>query len=91
MPSTNPTTILKDAIFGIGSGARDTLQCLFFHGPTWDGNIPCKTGRAELVEKGYAERGKGFTWLTRAGIEFAIDSMAMDDAKDRWERRKAGH
>lgn len=80
---------IRDKIFGISGFARDTLRCLFFHGPTWDGDIPSKTGRGELVKKGYAHHEFGFAWLTREGVEFAIKSMEMDRAKERWQRDRS--
>ena len=40
----------------LSGGALDTLWCLFLNGPTWDGNIPSKAGRSELLQHGYAER-----------------------------------
>ncbi len=78
---------IRDKIFGMTSAAREVMRCLFLLGPTWDGNIPSKSGRNELVDLGYAERWKGWAWLTRKGAEFAITSMDLGNEK---ERRKAG-
>lgn len=36
--------------------AKDTLVCLCKHGPTWDGDVPSKSGRDELLSKGYAAK-----------------------------------
>lgn len=56
------------------SGAtKDTFWCLFLRGPTWDGNLPSKTGRDWLVAKGYAARGMGWNWLTEQGTLLAIE------------------
>lgn len=84
---------VRDKIFGLSGAARDTMRCLFFHGPTWDGNLPSKCGRGELVDAGYAERWNGWQWLTRAGVEFAINSLLMEREKEKWqnERRNAVH
>jgi hypothetical protein len=41
---------------GLSGAARETLICLCKHGPTWDGDIPSKTGRGELFDKGMASR-----------------------------------
>lgn len=40
----------------LGGGARDTLHCLVKHGPTYDGNVPSKVGRDELVGHGLAAK-----------------------------------
>lgn len=70
----------------LSGSAADTLRCLFFHGPTWDGNVPSKSGRDELVGMGLAARGNGWQWLTRAGIE-ACFANKIHDEKDRRESR----
>lgn len=64
--------------YAFTSAERDTLRCLFLKGPTWDGNIPSKTGRGELVRRGYAEHEFGYAWLTKTGVEFAIKVLALD-------------
>ena len=39
------------------SGAeRDVLICLCRHGPTWDGDVPSKSGRDGLIEKKMAAK-----------------------------------
>ncbi len=39
------------------SGAEvDTLVALVEHGPLWDGDVPSKRGRDDLIERGYAVR-----------------------------------
>lgn len=58
----------------LASNAADVMRCLFFHGSTWDGNVPSKSGRDELVQMGLAERGEGWQWLTPAGMRVALDS-----------------
>ena len=82
---------IQDKIFGMSGAAREVMRCLFLHGPTWDGNIPSKAGRGELVTLGYAEHEFGFAWLTRSGVEFAIKALLMDSEKERWarDRRRA--
>lgn len=58
---------------GLSGAARDVLRCLFDKGPTWDGNVPSKLGRDELLEKGLAvkmcmQKGEqGFQALTYKG------------------------
>lgn len=86
MRSPPPTIEALDAIMArdtceapklrvaLSSGAADCLRCLFFHGPTWDGNVPSKQGRDELVLMGFAARGNGWQWLTRAGVDASFDN-----------------
>lgn len=65
------------------SGAEwETLWCLFKHGPTWDGNLPSKAGRTELVERGFADRGHGWNWLTTDGVLLAVE-IGMGGRKER--------
>jgi hypothetical protein len=40
----------------LSGAAKDVLICLCKHGPTWDGDVPSKHGRDELVSKGLAVR-----------------------------------
>lgn len=52
----------------------DTLYCLLFQGPVWDGDVPSKAGRDDLIERGWAVRvvvaGRdGYTAATYAGRE----------------------
>jgi hypothetical protein len=76
-------TNIRDKIFGMPSSAREVLRCLFLKGPTWDGNVPSKNGRDELVRLGYVERWNGWQWLTLAGIKFAVEVMLLDREKDK--------
>lgn len=62
------------------------IEQLFFNGPTWDGDVVSKSGRGELCKLGYAEHAWGFAYLTSKGVKFAIKSMAMDRAKEKWQR-----
>lgn len=39
---------------------------------TWDGNLISKSARDYLVEKGLAQRGFGYNWLTEKGMEYLI-------------------
>lgn len=73
----------------LSGGALDTLWCLFLNGPTWDGNIPSKAGRSELLQHGYAERRSAHAFLTAAGVELAL-GLDMEERKERhdMERRK---
>lgn len=55
------------------SGAEvDTLVALVEAGPLWDGDVPSKSGRDDLIEKGFATRvivngEDGYTAATYAG------------------------
>jgi hypothetical protein len=71
------------------SDAAEVLRCLFFHGPTWDGNVPSKNGRDELVNMKLAQRGNGWQWLTRAGVE-ACFANKIHDEKERRESKQRG-
>lgn len=46
--------------------ALDVLRQLQ-RGPVWDGNLISKSGRNELVQAGYANRGNGMNSLTSKG------------------------
>jgi len=75
-----------DQDFSILSGAeRETIWCLFKHGPTHDGNVPSKSTRDDLVSKGLVQRGHGYAWLTLAGVKSAV-LLGMDSKKDRYLR-----
>ena len=37
-------------------GAKDTLRSLVYRGPVWDGDVPSKAGRDELLRKGLASK-----------------------------------
>lgn len=79
---------IRASIFGLSGAAREVMRCLFIHGPTWDGNIPSKSGRDDLVERGLAERWNGWQWLTRDGVDFAVTVMLFGEEKERRERRR---
>ena len=65
---------IKDVVVCTSSSAvRDTLECLFKHGPTWDGNIPSKSARDGLQRIGLVDHEFGFAWLTRDGVEVCIN------------------
>jgi len=40
----------------LSGAARDTLICLCRKGPTWDGDVPSKSGRDELLTKRLAAK-----------------------------------
>lgn len=79
---------VRDTIFGMSGCAREVMRCLFFHGPTEDGDIPSKTGRGELFKMGLVDCGHGLAWLTSKGVEFGVKSMCLDEEKERWARKR---
>ncbi len=82
-------TDIQTKIMGMSSAAREVLRCLFFHGPTWDGDIPSKTGRGELGQLGLAHHEFGWAWLTREGVDFALTVMLLGDEKEKWMRNRS--
>jgi hypothetical protein len=40
----------------LSGGAKDTLVALCKHGPLWDGDVPSKCGRDELLRLGLASK-----------------------------------
>ena len=71
----------------LSGAAIDTLWCLFLHGPTWDGNVPSKQGRNELVDLKLAARCSGYQFLTREGVRLALENK-LDRKKETTERRR---
>lgn len=37
-------------------GERETLRCAFKQGPLWDGDVPSKQARTQLVDEGFMAR-----------------------------------
>lgn len=66
---------------------RDTLLCAFNKGPLWDGDVPSKSARSQLVEEGYMARvvvkgEDGFNactykgaWLARVSAKISTDAI----------------
>lgn len=73
----------------------DTLVALIEQGPLWDGNVPSKSGRNELIERGYAIRvinngEEGFTAATPLGAQLYINHVAPGSSlKEAIAARKA--
>lgn len=72
-------------IITLSCAATDVLYALFFRGALTDGDLPSKSGAAELRELGFAEsrhtatkyhEKNFFTFLTAEGQEFAIKHLA---------------
>jgi len=64
----------RDVARLMGSAACAEMENLFLRGPTHDGKLISKSGRDELVKRGYAERFEGFNFLTKAGVEVCFDT-----------------
>ncbi|MEX4752785.1 phage tail tip fiber protein [Enterobacter cloacae] len=69
----------------LSGAATDVLYALFFRGALQSGDLPAKSGAAELRELGFAEtrhtateyqKENYFTFLTAEGQEFAIKHLA---------------
>lgn len=80
---------IQSRIMGMPNTAQEVMRCLFFHGPTRDGDLPCKSGRDVLCHLGLVERMDGWQWLTRSGVDTAITVMLLDGEKDKWQRQRA--
>lgn len=71
-------------IITLSGAATDVLYSLFFRGALQSGELPAKSGAAELRELGFAEtrhtateyqKENYFTFLTAEGLEFAIKHL----------------
>lgn len=67
---------------------KETFRQLFFNGPTWDGDIVSKAGRAGLMRRGYVERENGWTQLTSAGFVLAVRAGLGDDKEARANKNR---
>lgn len=70
----------------MSSGERDTLITAYQDGPVWDGDVPSKSSRDQLIEEGYLVRvvskGQwGYCACTCRGATAyqALQSMAPND------------
>jgi len=72
----------------------DTLIALVERGPVQDGNIPSKSGRDALIERGYAVRvinngEEGFTAVTPLGAQLYINHVGGGSLKEAIALRRA--
>lgn len=70
----------------LSSGAYETMWCLFYHGPTWTGNLPSKQGALELHRRGLGMLHQGWWFLTDDGHRSAL-TADMGARKDKQSRR----
>lgn len=75
---------MSEKIITLSGAAMDVLYSLFFRGALQSGDLPAKSGAAELRELGFAEtrhtateyqKENYFTFLTAEGQEFAIKHL----------------
>ncbi|MEG5623651.1 hypothetical protein UXO80_22005 [Enterobacter hormaechei] len=76
---------MSEKIITLSGAATDVLYSLFFRGALQSGDLPAKSGAAELRELGFAEtrhtateyqKENYFTFLTAEGQKFAIKHLA---------------
>lgn len=83
---------MMNRFYELSGGAQDTLFALFFRGALSSGDLPAKSGAAELRDRGLAETGHTaiayqgedyFTWLTSAGQKFCIEHFVKSHSGTR--------
>lgn len=65
----------------------DTLLALAKDGPLWDGDVPSKNGRDDLIDHGMAVRvvckgEQGHTALTYKGSDFFVAYMGVNNLRE---------
>lgn len=68
--------------------AQEVFGQLYLNGPQWDGYVVSKTGRDALHALGLIERGFGWQWLTREGVEVAVHAPVGDFRNGVWRRKQ---
>ena len=72
----------------LSGAAKDTMNALFIRGPLWDGDVPSKSGRDELLKLGIIFRTEGWQSLTEWGVTVAIEAPVKGWADQRWYRKQ---
>jgi hypothetical protein len=72
---------------GLTGAEYDTAWCLFWNGPTEDGNVPSKSGRDSLFDAGWLFRHDGWQSLTEKGLIGCL-RLDMGRKKDKAERAR---
>jgi hypothetical protein len=72
----------------LSPSAKEVMGQMFILGPCWDGYIVSKMGRNELHDHKLIERGFGWQWLTRDGVEMAIKADVKQRADQRWRKKQ---
>jgi hypothetical protein len=60
------------------SAELEVIGCLFFRGLTWDGNLPSRDCCTSLRDRGLAHYEFGFAWLTRDGVQVAVQELGLN-------------
>ncbi|MCV5532729.1 Fur-regulated protein, partial [Escherichia coli] len=75
---------MSNKIITLSGAANEVLYALFFRGALLSGDLPSKSGTAELCELGFAEtrhtateyqKENHFTFLTSEGQKFAVEHL----------------
>jgi hypothetical protein len=66
----------------------EVLEQLFYHGPTWDGNIVSKSSRDQLFDLKLATRVEGWSFLTAAGMRLALQNRLDRKKETRYRRER---
>lgn len=75
---------MSNKIFTLSGAATDVLYALFYRGAMLSGDLPSKSGTAELRDLGFAEtrhtateyqKENHFTFLTAEGQKFAVEHL----------------
>jgi hypothetical protein len=72
---------------GLTGAEFDTAWCLFWNGPTQDGDVPSKGGRDSLFEAGWIDRYDGWQTLNEKGLAGCL-RLGFDRKKEQTERVK---
>lgn len=71
----------------------DTLRklCRVYPVGVDDGDIPSKTGRSNLIERGFARYDNGLNYATREGLTAEAETPPPPGSRsDKWDRERAG-
>jgi hypothetical protein len=77
----------------LSPAAIGMLGQLYVSGPTWDGNVCSKPGRAELCRAGLAWHAHGYAQLTQEGVRVATEWNISDLSRrneQRWVDKRRG-
>lgn len=73
----------------LSRSAVEMLGQLYANGPTWDGNVCSKQGRAELIQAGLAWHEHGYASLNPEGVKLAVEWDINDiRGHDRWLKKR---
>jgi hypothetical protein len=84
-PEDGPSVDRSPFVIDLSGSAIEVLKGLFVEGPLWDGDVPSKNGRDELVTFGLVTRLNGWQQLTKKGLGMAL-AAGLDRKKERHYR-----